>query len=224
MAAARDHFEAALVRDPNNAMARLWSGINLFSLGYLQRAQMELEAALAIDPMVGVSNFWLGFVLVSRGETDRGLESVLRAQALGFPVGDALVARARAFDGDLEAAAVLMARFYDARPDRDEARVARDAAVVAAIRDPSLMDPELGELWVSVLAGQIDEGLAVSRAEWGAVTTTGMWGADTLVARERPLFFEIMTENGYVDLWEADGYPDGCAPVADPEPRLDCSQ
>jgi TolB-like protein/Tfp pilus assembly protein PilF len=228
MSSARQQFGAALTRDPDNAMIRLWAGINLLSVGHLSEALEQLRIAQNTDPLIGVSNFWLGVVLNALGRSEEGMDFLVRSRELDFTVADIGIAIALASAGDREAAAEHLTRFLSYDPTRDPSEIEQDAARVAAVRDPGLVDPERDALVFAVLGGRVAEAIAAvdgSDGGWSAVATTSMWYPAMRPAREHPDFFSAMGANGYVAYWEAFGYPDGCTRTEGPDgDHLACAE
>ncbi|MEM1412862.1 MAG: tetratricopeptide repeat protein, partial [Pseudomonadota bacterium] len=66
-------LDQAIANDPRNATARLWRGITLKDMGYIQRALDDFDACLAIDPAYLNCQQWRAEALLGVGRVQEGI-------------------------------------------------------------------------------------------------------------------------------------------------------
>jgi len=227
---ARRHLEAALQRTPDDAMANMWMGIVYMTVGDTEAGLRYFQHSLESDPLIGITNAWVAGAMLRLGRIEEASRYAQRSIDLQFPVGYLTLASIAFGRGDREEAARLTRQFLDQNrwnlePGQEESYNRRAEAIAAAVRDPSLYDPELDYLDLAWMSGQAEAGLRVAYREgWDSVEAGSVWNPGARVLLEHPAFFEIATSEGYVAYWETYGYPDGCERVAGPEvEHLACS-
>jgi TolB-like protein/Flp pilus assembly protein TadD len=225
--------EAARQAGPDTS-PRLWLGISLAELGYVDRALPWFESAHAQDPLVPLNHGYLGYAYAVVGREEEGVRLAYRAVELNprAVYWSDLIGIEAASRGDLERAREMLALV----------RLPADvfAAMSAALADPGLRkafiaaQPRENASDYHVLVGM---SLYLRDAEslFDAVRQTSRSGENMMRfaawlpslgwLREDPRFYEFMRESGTVAYWEANDYPRGCRPVDDPAGRrLDCSE
>jgi hypothetical protein len=106
------------------------------------------------------------------------------------------------------------------------AAIANPAVAGAQLQVDSARPPE--ELLAIERAGDYLDRLAATAAAGPVSNQTGWlrmaWLPTFGAVREDPRFFRAAGDMGLVELWEARGYPDGCARVSDAAgDRLECA-
>jgi TolB-like protein len=224
--------EAARKIDPDTS-PRLWLGITLAELGYVEQALPWFESAHAQDPLVSINHGYLGYAYAVVGREDEGVHLASRALELN-PMAlywADLIGVEAVHRGDLELARAMLA--LTSLPEGEF------EAISAALSDSGLREAFMAGLprenvhdyHVVVVAS-----LYMNDTErlFDAVRRTTTSGANFMRfaawlpslgwLREDPRFYEFMHDRGVVAYWDAEGYPRGCRPVDDPAGRrLDCS-
>jgi TolB-like protein len=224
---------AARQVDPDTS-PRLWLGISLAELGYVDRALPWFESAHAQDPLVPINHGYLGYAYAVVGREDEGVHLASRAVELnpGATYWSDLIGVEAANRGDLERAREMVALVK--LPETEF------AAISAALADPALrkdfMAPVPRETAndyhvVVVLslyfrdADNLFDAVRRTHRSGENFMRFAAWLPSLGWLREDPRFYEFMRESGAVAYWETEGFPRGCRPVDDAAGRrLDCSE
>jgi TolB-like protein len=225
--------EAARQAGPDTS-PRLWLGISLAELGYVDRALPWFESAHAQDPLVPLNHGYLGYAYAVVGREQEGVRLAYRAVELNprATYWSDLIGIEAASRGDLERAREMLALV---RLPPDEF-----AAMSAALADPELRKafiaagPRENASDYHVLV-TVSLYLRDAESLFDAVRRTSRSGENLMRfaawlpslgwLREDPRFYAFMRDSGAVAYWEANGYPRGCRPVDAPAGRrLDCSE
>ncbi len=102
------HYDNAIARDPKNATAVFWRGIEYHSLGYFDRAIAAYESCLAIDPAYENCRRWMAKAHLCAGRVDEGLRIFEQGLEKGFFNQDNQFAEAYAARGNSAAALALL--------------------------------------------------------------------------------------------------------------------
>ena len=225
--------EAATQAGPDTS-PRLWLGISLAELGYVDRALPWFESAHAQDPLVPLNHGYLGYAYAVVGREDEGVRLAYRAVELNprAVYWSDLIGIEAASRGDLERAREMLA-------------LVRLPAEVFAAMSAALADPGLRKAFIAAQPREnasdyhllVGMSLYLRDAEslFDAVRHTSRSGENMMRfaawlpslgwLREDPRFYAFMRDSGAVAYWEANGFPRGCRPVDDPAGRrLDCSE
>jgi TolB-like protein len=224
--------EAARKIDPDTS-PRLWLGITLAELGYVEQALPWFESAHAQDPLVSINHGYLGYAYAVVGREDEGVHLASRALELN-PIASywaELIGVEAVHRGDLELARAMLA--LTSQPEGEF------EAISAALSDPGLREAFMAGLPrenVTDYHTVVVASLYMNDTErlFDAVRRTTSSGANFMRfaawlpslgwLREDPRFYAFMRDRGVVAYWDAEGYPPGCRPVDDPAgPRLDCA-
>jgi TolB-like protein len=224
--------EAARKIDPDTS-PRLWLGISLAELGYVEQALPWFESAHAQDPLVSINHGYLGYALAVVGREDEGVHLASRALELN-PIATYwtdLIGVEAVHRGDLELARAMLALASLPWGEFE--------AISAALSDPGLREAFMAGLPrenVHDYHGVVVASLYLNDTErlFDAVRRTTTSGANFMRfaawlpslgwLREDPRFYEFMRDRGVVAYWDAEGFPRGCRAVDDPAGRrLDCA-
>ncbi len=247
-AAAGDRIRAleladrALSRDPNNANTWMWKGLTLLEAGHVAAARACFERARALDPLSGIHDGWLAATWLTTGEVERAEALLHRAHALGWrgPASAWLLKAGLIRDG-FGAEAVDL--FHDwIRDDGRIAPPAREAyeAVAPAMADSAqaaaaerTLRAAIARLpshdWTHPLLylgrtdAAIEEALRPKPLS-GQIVLMMVWTPVDRAFREHPGFMALAAADGLPEFWQAQGWPDHCAPADDAATRLECTQ
>lgn len=239
-------IDRAAVEYPDDTIVRLWAGMYTWYWGYLEEAQDHFHFAYTHDPRVGITNGSLGLVYLARGREDLAAPLLEKATDLGYPNHRHALASLSMRRGDVDAAFASLkisltdpgtnpdqlnwiyeleaaGRAYLANPDSKDALV----SVVARAPGPGNTEKarmallfDLKDTFFEYFSPAVKEG-----AMWLTHTVPTLWLPEYRSYIEDPRYFDIMREDGAVEVWEQRGYLDGCIRVNDPAgDRLDCSQ
>ena len=227
--------ERAAALETQDSTARLWFGLDLISLGYIDRAVPMIEAAQKQDPLVAISNGYLGYVYFINGNEQEGARLIrLAAEAGDWGTTAGFLSAEFANRGDLDRAAefhALMLR-ESGLDEAERADAARDFR--AALADPSLRDAYFESLagrgalmadhamyaaFAFRDADRVFELIAASEPGVSLTVSLAAWLPSLRWLREEPRFFTFNVEEGVVEYWDANGYPFNCRRDAD---RLAC--
>jgi len=220
--------------DPTPVM---WLGYLQLRSGYIDQAIETLERAMRMDPLVGINHGQLALAYLSAGQRARAEAEAALALDRGWAPAQYIVAMDLLGVGQPERGIEAMTRFLEPRwPD---ALASEQWAPFKAALD----DPETVEAYWQTTSKPyaLEESIGLQRLDLllehlEASDYTDMnnqnywfwlrsaWLPSTSALREDPRFFAAVEDLGLVELWEARGYPPGCAPADTAEaPRLDCS-
>jgi TolB-like protein len=223
---------AARQVDPDTS-PRLWLGIALAELGYVDQALSWFESAHAQDPLVPINHGYLGYAYAVVGREDEGLRIASRGLELNpnSPYWIQLLSIEAIHKGDI-------ARFTNlwTMLGADEEFIdALRAAAVDPDKRAALFAPMPAEtagqnsflVMLSLVLRDTDRLFDVVRRTHRSgenYIRLAAWLPSLGWLREEPRFYAFMRDGGAVAYWEAEGHPRGCRPVDDPAGRrLDCS-
>jgi TolB-like protein/tetratricopeptide (TPR) repeat protein len=224
---------AARQVDPDTS-PRLWLGISLAELGYVDRALPWFENAHVQDPLVPINHGYLGYAYAVVGREDEGVHLASRATELnpGATYWSDLIGVEAANRGDFERTREMVALVK-----LPEAEL---TAISAALADPALRKDFMAaqrretanDYHVVVLlslylrdADNLFDAVRRTHRSGENFMRFAAWLPSLGWLREDPRFYEFMRESGAVAYWETEGFPRGCRPVDDPAGRrLDCSE
>lgn len=233
-------LNGAVERDPDDSTALLWRGITNVRAGYIKNAVSDFRRAQEIDPQVGITNGWLGASLVHAGRYEEAQEYLERGIALGWAASLWNRVHLDLARGDLDAAR----RDYRRYTETIETSFASDPVSVEAARRSAAAfgDPEAERAFVAWIESRPDAG------SWSSVVLAfgfhkeafalesdparepdpffiqNAWFPSSRAAVEEPGFLELAEARGFLALWQAEGFPDGCELVTTPARRLECAR
>ncbi|HUG97696.1 MAG TPA: hypothetical protein VMQ83_00790 [Gammaproteobacteria bacterium] len=213
---------------------RLWLGISLAELGYMDRALPWFESAHAQDPLVSINHGYLGYAYAVVGREEEGLRIVSRGLELNPTAWYwvQLLSFEAIHKGDI-------ARFTDLwtmlGADEEFIDSLRAAAVDpdkrAALFAPLPTETAGHNSYLVVLSlvlrdtDRLFDAVRHTDRSGENYMRLAAWLPSLGWLREDPRFYAFMRDSGAVAYWEAEGYPRGCRPVDGPEGRrLDCSE
>lgn len=211
----------------------MWYGLNLMLAGYVDEAIVALERSRDMDPLVGINRGYLSVAYLSAGREGEAEREARRGDERGWGAAVFILALELAGRGERERAAELLRSLHIPFEEFAVIQGLMIEAVLDRTRLPDYMDvlqedriPEelvaFGEYeeFLRRMETAIDRGVLPMATTWLRV----LWLPSTSPLREHPGFFRVAREIGLVRLWEARGYPPGCARLASPEgERLDCA-
>jgi len=218
--ASLDMFAEAVARHPRDSTLRLWYGLALLQLGYLEQARAQLEAAYRQDPAAGINNHWLAVSDFMSGHIDDAVSHLYRAIELGrvpaveqlrtlyFHMGmyDRVLQKFR-IDGGTQLQ--WWTALIDAKKNPE--KVPGFFELTEQLRASWTLPyetPGLAEL------GKVDAFLAALRLDYQFDQSTLVvpWYPWNLEIRQAPGFKSLARDFGLVDVWRQRGWPDLCAP------------
>ncbi|NGP54132.1 hypothetical protein [Thioalkalivibrio sp. XN8] len=210
----------------------LWLGLTLYVAGYVEESVGAFERAVEMDPLVGINHGYLAIVYLATGREQAAVSLARRAAELGWGAAMWVYAIELAARGERDQALAVLRGLSDGASQFEPFRV----ALIAAIANPSAAGAKLQvdsarppeELLAIERTGEYLDLLAATAAAGPVSNQTGWlrmaWIPTFKAVREDPRFFRAAGDMGLVELWEARGYPDGCARMSDADgDRLDCT-
>jgi DNA-binding winged helix-turn-helix (wHTH) protein/tetratricopeptide (TPR) repeat protein len=213
-------FDRAIELQPSYAIAHLWRGQLLHTLGYLEAGRESVETAIRLDPFAGSTNTVLAQALAYFPDDAHMLTVAQRAASFDARLAPKFLALHYFREGDMQAFAQALARYYDALSIRREAVEIVTRAAEDKTRRESLADRlqsyairrnNYFSLELAML-GQDSEALdALLRwpSQEGSFIND-MWFPEFQKVRALPGFQELLRRMGLDDYWRAHGPPDAC--------------
>ena len=238
-------IDRAIDENPRNTTIRLWAGMFCHGWGYLEEALRHFQFAFRHDPRVGMTNGMLGLVYLAHGREHLAAPHLRRATELGWIKSIYTQGSQLMMKDDIDTAFALLKSAYadpgtnpetlawvyeleEAGRSYIENPVSTDALISVMERAPGGVTDETSLSLFFNLRGPFFEYFSLSVKEshfWPSFVMPTVWLPEFRAYVEDPRFFEIMSRDGAVELWEQRGFPDGCIRVEDPVgDRLDCSQ
>jgi TolB-like protein len=222
-----DLFERAGAMPGPDTTPTLWLALTWLSLGHVDRALPLLVGAQQADPLVGINNGYLGLAHAIEGREAQARARVLDAlmlSGLGFWVNAVAIDRVHA--DDIDAARDVYSAALPTVEGRYEYQHIRIVRLLHLLQMPSgrqdILDAlEQGEddtefaITASLMFGNGDLAfeLVNRRKAHAYFVTMDAWLPAMQWLREDPRYFRLMQQGGYVEYWDAHGYPRGCRPV-----------
>lgn len=238
-------IDRAVDEDPHDTTIRLWAGMYHHHWGYLEESLHHFQYAFRHNPRAGITNGTLGQVYLEQGREELAAPRLAKATELGYPYHRLAQTSLHMKRGDFDAAfAFLKLSFADPGTDSDPLLWIYELEEVGRsyIQDPASKEalisvvervPRRG-VWGTTylflifdLRDQFFEHFSRSVRESHSWTMIMMivWLPEYRAYVEDPRFFDIMSDDGAVELWEQRGFPDGCVRINDPGgDHLDCSR
>jgi TolB-like protein len=232
-------LERAASRIHPDSSPRLWYGLSLAELGYIEQALPVFESACDQDPLVHINHGYLGYAYAAMSREQEAERAVSRGMELQTLLGNYWVLKlaiGAANRGETERAAEVLSSLAQQANGHFFADLW--ARTAAALKDPMLRQELLESLpseadfevhalvTTSVMFADADRLFAVvERGTTSAINVMRLsaWLPGLAWLREDPRFFEFMRVRGAVDYWHAHGFPTGCRAI-DSDARLDCSE
>ena len=231
-----DAVERAAAQPSTDSTPTMWHGMSLLRAGYVKEAAEVLDRGRRIDPMVGITTGYHAIAqLCVDGDIEAAHQRALRAAELGWDAAIYLVAIERAARGDEAGARAALApidlsdKFFASEIVTFEKALAAPAsahAIFSRHSDDLLPEGALAfgahDVLLERLSSRLDQGRVAGSVSF---LMRGFWLPSMRAAREDPRLYEFARRAGYVALWEARGWPDGCRRVQDTGvPRLECDR
>jgi DNA-binding winged helix-turn-helix (wHTH) protein/TolB-like protein len=220
-------FNRAIELQPSYAIAHLWRGQALHTLGYLQAGRESIETAVRLDPLAGSTQTVLAKALSYFPDDERMLTVARQAEAFNARLVPKFLALHYFREGDLQAFAQELGRYNEMLGIDAEAtvlltRAATDEidrnSLAARLEPYSIRRNNFFALELAML-GQNDRSLDAllrwPRQEGSFIDD--MWLPEFREVRTLPRFRELIRRMGLDDYWHAHGPPDACNQGA-PEP------
>jgi TolB-like protein len=239
-------IDRAVDENSHDTTIRLWAGMFTHHWGYLEEALSHFLYAYTHDPRVGITNGMLGQTYLAQGREDLAVPRLVKATELGWPLHIRARASQHMMRGEFDAAfALLKFTFADPGTDSDPLPwiYELEEAGRSYIENPESIDalisvvkraPERGhfaELYLTLLFNLKDQFFeyfshSIKESQvWPTFVMPTLWLPEYRAYVEDSRFFEIMSGDGALELWEQRGFPDGCARIDDPKgDHLDCSK
>ncbi len=228
-AEAKAHYVRAIANEPKNSTAHLWYGEHLTSVGRVRDALEETLIAYNLDPLHPGTNVNLAWTYLLLGDANNALKYGVAAWDLGHPWGLYAQAMAHLRLGEFERAVGFAEQFgkqFDDQLNPAFLKLFIEAKIDAAKRPlylQTLAENESALPLDIVLPGyaafdRIDDAyrlVNLARDSIDGISWNTFWQGDLAAFRQDPRFAEFVTEQGLVDYWRENGWPDICQPVGD---------
>ncbi len=231
--AARDAFEQAMRKNPNDSTASFWHGLNLLKAGYRQRGTAEIDHALALDATYPNALRWRGLLYLQDGDVAHAEPLLQRARSLGLLTSDEALAEIAVTRGDAAAAerlrmetaraqnfgfgyddylTVLRGIHGDPAAKRNAVQmlqrlIARPGTFVSSQTTFYLFRLDEPTLGLAVLHER-DQGDNADALNW-------IWTRQGAPIRALPEFQAFLRDYHFPELWDKYGPPDLCRKGAD---------
>jgi tetratricopeptide (TPR) repeat protein len=223
--------QAAAMRSQDST-PQLWLGLSLYVAGYVADSVGAFERAVEMDPLVGINNGYLAIAYLATGREAEAVQHAQSAMQLGWGAAMWVYAIELAARDERGQAVAVLRSLSDGASQFEPSRV----ALAAAIADPAAAGAQFqadferppeellaigrADEYLDRLAARIAAGRVINQTGWLRMA----WLPTFRSVREDPRFFAAADDLGLVELWEARGYPDGCAKVRDAAgDRMDCT-
>jgi adenylate cyclase len=220
------YFERAISNDPTNATARLWRGIALASLGYLDQAMADYAACVVIDPAYQNCYAHQAAIHSLKGEHEASLPILINVRLAGYLGGEPSELNTMIKSGQRLAAVQWAISWYD-EPN------APIKEWIEAIEDPS-GDTTLAiakwDAWLASEDQRLDDRLEMLLAlrAYDRINASNyvdvlevIWISDYSEFRKTPHFKRLVGDFGMVDYWHANGFPPQCRSLGDDDFECD---
>ncbi len=247
LAASTEFAHKAFELEPENSEINGVLGDHFAYLGRIDEAIPYLERASELDPMRTDPWVFLSITRSAKGDYEGAIRAGKRAIELGNVGGFSALSDAYYLSGDKEKAAELMMGFRDAIKsqlpenmraidlweaagrayyldnDKDRALLQSVVSLMLASENTQINAFNLG---LMARTQMIDELFAY----WGqaggtnAVLGASLWGdmGWAKTARAHPGFPKFLEENGFIDDWKVNGWPDRCRPIKQSDIGFEC--
>jgi TolB-like protein len=222
-------MEHALTIDPDDLTTNLWAGILAYSDGYIAKACAHFDRLLVIDPLVPNALLWRGREYLNVGDIARAEVMVRRAAELGLAHAGVTLHQISAAQGRMdearaqlaEGAGALGSGVDPAAPHLLAAAVYGDESArsqVLALIERELDMAHDGRFlafipYALLMLGEYRRVLTIfqrERVNNSPLFFFLLWSPAARTARSLPEFAEFARKNGFVELWDRYGPPDGC--------------
>ena len=220
-------FDRAIELQPSYAIAHLWRGEVLHTLGYLEAARENIETALRLDPLAGSTNTVMAKALAYFPGDRQMLVAARQAESFNARLAPKFLALQHFRSGDLQGFARELHRYHEVLGIPPEAT----DLLLRAARNELEGDPLSNQLdryairrnnyfaLELAMLGQHSAALA-ALLRWPSHEGTfidDMWLPEFKKVRDLPGFHELIRRMGLDDYWRVHGPPDACNHGA-PEP------
>ena len=223
-------FNRAIKLEPSHAIAHLWRGEVLHTLGSLRAGRESIETAVRLDPLAGSTNTVMAKAVAFFPDDDQVLAIGNRAREFDARLVPKFFALYYFREGDLQAFSQELIRYNEVLGIRREAtelliraannEIDRDSVADQlapyAIRRNNYFARELALLEQHSAA--LDALLRWPSHEGSFIDD--MWLPEFRESRALPGFVDLVRRMGLDDYWRAHGPPDACNHGA-PEPFCD---
>ena len=213
-------FDRAIEIQPSHAIAYLWRGEVLHTLGYLDAGRDSIRTALKLDPLAGSTNTVMAKALAFYPDEEGMLTALKNAESFNARLAPKFLALHYLREGDPQSFAQALRRYYDVLGIHPEAaeilietvRNEADASLLAdrlephAIRRNNFFALELAALGQPSRA--LDALLRWPRQEGSFIAD--MWLPEFADVRALPEFTDLVRRMGLDDYWRIHGPPDAC--------------
>jgi tetratricopeptide (TPR) repeat protein len=206
------NLSEAIARDPKNATAWFWRGIDYLVLGFFDRAIADIGRCVEIDPAYAYCGKWLAFAHLLAGDEDKALLLYERSAEAAFS-SEAAFAAAYIGRGDLRAANSILAAQYSDVPELVR-------ALHRALTDPTFSNTDRRNALALIDEKRPATGSTAARfflgdySNVGNNINAGLWwyrGDERyLKSSERKAH---MRRLHLPDYWRAHGFPTQCRPI-----------
>ena len=214
-------FDRAIELQPSYAIAHLWRGEVLHTLGYLEAARENIETALRLDPLAGSTNTVMAKAHAYFPDDEQMLIAAKRAESFDARLAPKFLALHHFRSGDPQGFAQELISYHDvigidreaselvirAAKDEVDQNPLADRLEPYAIRRNNYFALELA------LLGQPSQALD-ALLRWPSHEGSfidDMWLPEFDEVRALPGFVELIRRMGLDDYWRVHGPPDACS-------------
>ena len=215
-----DNLKVAIAKNPKNANAHLWLGMDYMALGYHDDAMAAFDACLAIDEAFKLCRKYKSIVHLFRGETDPAMAlAEMNAEAGSFGDFDAYIPIALNRGDRLTAFTISrFIHWWQNFPHSD---------YIDALSNPEALTPdrfEALEAWATRkkvdLLDKTNIVLAYRAYDRITVETfdndyEDLWLPAFSHFRTTPEFKALSRDLGLIDYWVEHGFPEQCTQIGD---------
>jgi DNA-binding winged helix-turn-helix (wHTH) protein/tetratricopeptide (TPR) repeat protein len=213
-------FDSAIELQPSHAIAHLWRGEVLHTLGYLDAGRDSIRTALKLDPLAGSTNTVMAKAMAFYPDEEDLLTAVQNAESFNARLAPKFLALYYLRQENLQEFAQALRRYYEvlgihreateivigaARSEIDRDSLA-DQLEPYAIRRNNYFALELAALGQPSRA--LEALLRWPRHEGSFIDD--MWLPEFENVRALPGFTDLVRRMGLDDYWHAHGPPDTC--------------
>lgn len=224
----KEYFDQALKSPVANTNVRLWAGILMDSVGYIDQSYALYEEANRLDPLNQSVITFLSNSLVTRGEFEKALQLItsqasyewreLHRGRIALEMGR--VDEARELLSNLSLPIGVLPASYvehviDSVENRENMLSAEDA-ITGAVRSGNMSKEVAYQLlWLMGSAALFEVSDDVPTGVLSLHIATKAWSSQTPAFRQDQRFQQWAFDAGLVEFWNASSWPQRCQPISD---------
>ena len=224
----KKYFDKALESPVANTNARLWAGILMESVGYIDRSYALYEEANRLDPLNQSVITFLSNSLVTRGEFDKALQLItsqashewreLHRGRIALEMGRVDEARELLSNLSLPIGVLPAPHVEHAinSVESQENMLSAEGAILGAVRSGNMSKEVAYQLlWLMGSAALFEVSDDVPTGVLSLHIATKAWSSQTAAFRQDQRFQQWAFDAGLVEFWNASSWPQRCQPISD---------